>query len=61
MNVIPVMDHINNQLTTKVLNNNLSPVIRAALGLAKKTLNDTTLERTIHKPIKLQWVLFTII
>ena len=33
------MDHINDRLTTKALNKNLSPAIRAALGLAKKTLN----------------------
>ena len=33
------MDHINDQLTTKALDKNLSPAIRAALGLAKKTLN----------------------
>jgi hypothetical protein len=33
------MDHINDRLTAKALDNTLSPAIRAALGLAKKTLN----------------------
>lgn len=33
------MDHINDRLTAKALDNNLSLAIRAALGLTKKTLN----------------------
>ena len=37
--VIPAMDHIDSTLTTKATDPNLAPCIRAALGLAKKTLN----------------------
>lgn len=37
--VIPIMDHINDRLTQNALEENLSPAICAALGLAKKTLN----------------------
>jgi hypothetical protein len=38
-NVIPVMDIINDRLTAKANDTTLSPAIRSALGLAKKTLN----------------------
>ncbi|KAF9541913.1 hypothetical protein CPC08DRAFT_650423 [Agrocybe pediades] len=38
-NVIPTMDHINDSFTSKANDPNYSPAIRAALGLAKKTLN----------------------
>jgi hypothetical protein len=38
-NVIPVMDIINDRLTTNANDATISPAIRAALGLAKKTLN----------------------
>lgn len=37
--VIPAMDHIDEALTTQSLNKKYEPSIRAALGLAKKTLN----------------------
>jgi hypothetical protein len=37
--VIPAMDHIDETLTTDSLNNKFEPSIRAALGLAKKTIN----------------------
>ena len=37
--VIPAMDHIDKTLTTNSLNLELEPSIRAALGIAKKTLN----------------------
>lgn len=33
------MDHIDERLTTDSLNESYSPAIRAAAGLAKKTLN----------------------
>ncbi|KAF9038033.1 ribonuclease H-like domain-containing protein, partial [Panaeolus papilionaceus] len=37
--VIPVMDHMNDQFTETANNKNLSPAIRTAVGLAKRTLN----------------------
>ncbi|KAF9543541.1 hypothetical protein CPC08DRAFT_649853 [Agrocybe pediades] len=37
--VIPVMDIVNDRLTAHANDDSLSPAIRAALGLAKKTLN----------------------
>jgi hypothetical protein len=37
--VIPAMDHIDETLTTSSLGNSFSPLIYAALGIAKKTLN----------------------
>jgi hypothetical protein len=37
--VIPAMDHIDHILTTHSIDNKYQPAIRAALGLAKKTLN----------------------
>jgi hypothetical protein len=37
--VIPTMDIINDRLTAKANDPNISPAIRSALGLAKKTLN----------------------
>lgn len=38
-NVILIMDHINDCLMTRARDTSYSPAIRAALGLAKKTLN----------------------
>jgi len=38
-NVIPTMDIINDRLTAKANDPAISPAIRSALGLAKKTLN----------------------
>jgi hypothetical protein len=38
-NVIPIMDIINDTLTTAANDQNISPAIRTAAGLAKKTLN----------------------
>jgi hypothetical protein len=37
--VIPAMDHIDEMLSTDSINNSISPAVRAALSLAKKTLN----------------------
>jgi hypothetical protein len=37
--VIPAMDHINEVLTMQSHDSSLQPSIRAALGVAKKTLN----------------------
>jgi hypothetical protein len=37
--VIPAMDHIDETLTTSSLDPKYSPSLRAALGIAKKTLN----------------------
>lgn len=37
--VIPAMDHIDERLTNDSLNQDLEPSIRAAIALAKKTLN----------------------
>ena len=37
--VIPAMDHIDERLTDDSLDQNLEPSIRAAIALAKKTLN----------------------
>jgi hypothetical protein len=37
--VIPAMDHIDERLTNDSLNQDLEPSIRAAITLAKKTLN----------------------
>jgi hypothetical protein len=37
--VIPAMDHINETLTNNSLDHKFEPSIRAALGIAKKTLN----------------------
>lgn len=37
--VIPAMDHIDETLTTNSLDHKFEPSIRAALGIAKKTLN----------------------
>jgi hypothetical protein len=37
--VIPAMDHIDEQLSNYSLTQRFEPSIRAALGLAKKTLN----------------------
>jgi hypothetical protein len=38
-NVIPIMDIINNTLTTAANDQNIVPAICTAAGLAKKTLN----------------------
>jgi hypothetical protein len=37
--VIPAMDHIDETLTTQSQDSDFEPSIRAALGIAKKTLN----------------------
>jgi hypothetical protein len=37
--VIPAMDHIDESLSTDAINPDRTPAIRAALSLAKKTLN----------------------
>jgi len=37
--VIPAMDHIDETLTTQSRDSNFEPSIRAAIGIAKKTLN----------------------
>lgn len=64
-NVIPVMDIISDRLTAHANDTTMSPAIRAALGLAKKTLNryysktDTSevyrIAMVLHPQYKLQY------
>jgi hypothetical protein len=37
--VIPAMDHINKMLTSQATSQDFKPLIHAAIGFAKKTLN----------------------
>jgi hypothetical protein len=49
-NVIPAMDHIDKELATKSVDPSYDPAIRAALTMAKKTLN-RYYDRTDHSEV----------